>query len=127
MASTADTAFANTYAQDRTLFGVSVQVQRGATTDAAVTAVVEKEEDATTTFGMDDDEDEGTSIKVEEKWYVFDLANYTSNTVATKPQEGDRIRETVNGTEYQYEVVHFQWYDEDGLRWLVKTNKVGAV
>lgn len=47
------------------------------------------------------------TIRQESRDYIVNIDDYRFNAVAVKPQKGDKITETVDGTKYTYEVLPF--------------------
>ena len=67
---------------------------------------------------------------VQTREYLIAVSAYKVAGAAVKPRNGDRIRETINGTLYQFEVLPndqreaAEWADAAGTRWLIRTKKV---
>lgn len=101
--------------------GVSVKYRRGAQS-VTLTAVV-----GTMDFSVDSD---GVLIVITSRDYIVKLADLAIGGVATRPQIGDEIHETVGGKTHVYEVLPLngqaQWRYSDAFhkRIRIHTKKV---
>jgi len=124
MTSQADTDFAAAVnEQDADFFGSAVVVHRGGLT-ASVTAIAEEEDNEV-------HDDQGMLTIVRSRNYVIAASEYRFGGQVVEPRSSDRFVETVNGESRTYEAMPigslpaFQDSDGDGVRWLVRTKRVG--
>lgn len=105
-------------------FGATVTIARGSKSTGSVTAEAYVNE-----YTVETEDGLVTSLAVRD--YVISVADYTISGAAVQPRRGDRITETISGTEYTFEVMPLasmpasQWTDTDASRWLIHTKRVG--
>jgi hypothetical protein len=107
------------------VFGTTVTLTRQGSTDEDEVTAEAVERSVTV-----QDEQSGLPIVLHARAYLIAVADYAFDGTAVEPRQGDRIVETINGTQYEFEVSPVggfpaaAWADAAGRRWLINTNKV---
>jgi hypothetical protein len=105
-------------------FGVPVEILREGESATPATAEVVMREQAVVPAHDDLEQSHQT------RDYLIAVAGYRFGGGPVPPLAGDRIRETINGAVYEFELMRdenrpaAEWADPAGTRWLIRTKKV---